>query len=54
MYDIMVINNGSGATNSRSLQMDHLNCCESPAHRASDSIMAELGGVLGAQPFPHL
>lgn len=24
----MVINNGSGATNSRSLQMDHLKCCE--------------------------
>lgn len=54
MYDIMVINNGSGTTNSRSLQMDHLNCCEPPAHRASDAIMAELGGVLGAQPFPHL
>lgn len=25
MYDIMVINNGSSTTNSRSFQMDHLN-----------------------------
>lgn len=32
MYDVMVINNGSRAANSRPLQTDHLKCCEPPAH----------------------
>ena len=55
MYDIMVINNGSGTTNSPSLQRDHLSCCKPPTHRASDSVMAELGGgVVGVQSFPRL
>lgn len=37
MYDVMVINNGSRAANSRSLQMDHLKCCEPPARRIAFS-----------------
>lgn len=35
MHDIMVINNGSSTTDSRSLQMDHLDCLKPPTSTAT-------------------
>lgn len=52
MYDIMVINNGSSASNSQSLQMDHLNCCEPPANRASNFYYGRVGRGLRSPSLP--